>query len=175
MYLDEVRVPMERVPILLGKKGVVKRKIEKATNTKIKVDSENGLVEISGKESIDVYDARQIVRAIARGFNPEIALQLEKEDYLLEVIEIQDFSGRSKIKLQRLRGRCIGEKGKARRLIEQLTETDVSIYGKTVSIIGQPENASLARKAFESLLEGAEHGNIYKWLEKKRKDLRLRL
>ena len=175
MYHEELKIPLERVAILIGKKGSIKSKIQKATNTKIKVSSRDGLVEIDGKESLNVYDARQIIHAISRGFNPEIAMLLEKEDNILEIIDIQDFARKSKAKLTRLRGRCIGNNGKARKLIEQITMTDVSVYGKTVAIIGMVENVGLARKAFESLLQGSKHGNIYKWLEKSRSKLKMRI
>src|SRR3989344_1362313 len=63
-----IRIPLERVAILVGKKGSVKRQIEKTTNTKLLIDSRDGTVSISGKESLDVYDSRQMIKAIARGF-----------------------------------------------------------------------------------------------------------
>lgn len=175
MYREEIKIPLERVAVLVGKKGSVKKKIEKDTKTKIRIDSKEGDISIMGEDSLNVYDSKQMVRAISRGFNPELAYELENEDIVLEVIDMQEFAGKSKAKLQRLRGRCIGQNGKARRLIEELTDTSVSIYGKTVAIIGQTENVAIARRAFESILSGSEHGNVYKMLEKKRKDLRIRL
>ena len=61
--------------------------------------------------------------------------------------------------------------GKARRTIETLTDCYVSIYGRTVAIIGNVENVTIARRAVEGLLRGSKHGNIYKWLEKRRKEV----
>lgn len=175
MYKDDIKIPLERVAILVGKKGSVKRKIEKTTHTKLLIDSREGLISITGKESLDVYDSRQMIKAIARGFNPEIALSLEDKDLILDVIDIQEYAGRSKAKLARLRGRCIGTKGKSRRLIEELTSTNISIYGKTIAILGYHENVVIAKKAMESLLSGAKHGNIYKWLEKMQSSLKQEL
>ncbi len=175
MYREDIKIPLERVAVLVGKKGSVKKKIEKKTKTKIKVDSKEGDIAITGDDSLNVYDSKQMVRAISRGFNPELAYELENEDVTLEVIDMQEYSGKSKAKLERLRGRCIGQNGRARRLIEELTDTDVSIYGKTVSIIGNTENVAAARRAFEALLSGSEHGNVYRMLEKKRKYLKIRL
>ena len=175
MYREDIKIPLERVAVLVGKKGSVKKKIEKDTKTRIKVDSKEGDIAITGDDSLNVYDSKQMVRAIARGFNPELAYELENENIILEVIDMQGYSGKSKAKLERLRGRCIGQDGKARRLIEELSDTSVSVYGKTVSIIGYTENVSLARRAFESILSGSKHGNVYKTLEKKRKNLRIRL
>ena len=95
---------------------------------------------------------------------------LIKTDYSLEVIDIEEYTG-TKNHLQRVRGRLIGTEGKARKTIEALTECYVSIYGRTVAIIGNVENVALARKAVEGLLKGSKHGNIYKWLEKRRKEI----
>ena len=52
-----------------------------------------------------------------------------------------------------------------------MTETYLSVYGKTISILGRPENVTTARKAIESLLAGSPHASVYKWLEKKRREL----
>ena len=71
----------------------------------------------------------------------------------------------------RLKGRVIGQEGKSRKIIEGLTETYISVYGKTISIIGQAENVSVARRAIESLLAGSNHATVYRWLEKKRREL----
>jgi len=172
MYNDEIKIPLERVAVLLGKKGSLKRKIEKLTNTKLQVSSEDGTIIILGEESLNVYESRQIVRAIARGFNSWLALTLHEENIILEVIEIQEYSGRSKAKLARLRGRCIGREGRSRMTVEELTSTNISVYGKTVAIIGSYENVGIARKAIESLLSGSKHANIYKWLEKMRASLK---
>ncbi len=71
--------------------------------------------------------------------------------------------------MKRLKGRVIGEGGRSRKTIEELTGSYISIYGKTICIIGEPEGAPNARRAVESLLKGSPHGNVYKWLEKQRK------
>ena len=96
---------------------------------------------------------------------------LLQQDYVFEVIDLRDYAPTKKHFL-RLKGRVIGSEGKSRRIIEELTETYLSVYGKTISLIGQAENISLARKAVEGLLEGSPHSNIYKWLEGRRKEMK---
>ncbi len=167
MYQDELKIPKERTAVLIGKKGSTKRYIEKFTNTKLIIDSEGDVI-IQGEDSLDVYTTKNIIKAIGRGFNPKIALNLLEDDFCLEIIEIKEFSGKSDKKLRRLRSRVIGTKGKCRDNIERLTDTNISIYGKTISIIGSLENAAIAKEALERLLYGSEHGNVYKWLENKR-------
>ena len=66
----------------------------------------------------------------------------------------------------------IGKAGKARETIEELTECSISVYGKTIAIIGFCDNVSVCKRAVESLLSGSPHASIYKWLEKNRKAAR---
>ncbi len=165
----ELKIPKERVGVLIGKAGAIKSEIEQATRCRIIIDSLEGDVRIRGKDSITIMMAMDIVKAIGRGFNPENAHRLLKPDYTLEIISLADYAGKTTKKMARLKGRVIGEDGKARRLIEELTETMISVYGKTISIIGVHEDAKNARQAIEMLLAGSPHATAYVWLEKKRK------
>jgi ribosomal RNA assembly protein len=164
MYSSELKIPRIRVGVLIGKKGSIKKLIEQKTKTKIKISKE-GEVIISGEESLNIFITTTIIKAIGRGFNPDIALMLLNEDYCLEIIEIKDFCHDSRKHFFRAKARIIGTEGKARKVIEQLTKTEISIYGKTVSIIGEVSNVLLAKQAIEKLLQGSKHGNVYKFLE----------
>jgi ribosomal RNA assembly protein len=170
MDSQELKIPVERVAILIGKNGEVKKRIEKKMGVRLDIHSDEGDVIVSGEDSLAVYETLNVVKAIARGFNPEIAELLYDEEYTLELITISDFSGNSQKKLLRLRGRVIGQEGKSRKMIESLTETSLSVYGKTIAIIGKVEAVAMSRQAVEMLLEGAPHGNVYKWLEDKRRE-----
>lgn len=170
MDTQELKIPLERIAVLIGKNGETKRQIERKKRIKLEINSEEGDVFIHGEDSVAVFDTVPVIKAIGRGFNPEIAELLFDEDYSLEFITISDFSGRSQKKLLRLRGRVIGQEGKARKMIESMTETYISVYGKTIGVIGKIEDVAVSRQALEMLLEGAPHGNVYKWLEDKRRE-----
>ncbi len=167
----EVKIPKDRVAVLIGKNGDTKKLLEASTKTRMEVDSNEGDIFIKGRDALDLYQTREIVMAIGRGFNPETALMLLKEEYVFEVISLKDFI-RNKKDMKRLRGRVIGREGKSRKLIEELTETFISVYGKTISIIGETENVSIARRAIGFLLQGSPHGNVYNWLERQRRELK---
>ena len=171
-FAYELKIPKERVAVLIGKKGELKRQLEHTTKTKLAIDSDEGDVVIRGKDPLLLYSCREIVRAIGRGFNPDIALQLLKQDYGIEIISLAEHA-RNPNDLERLRGRVIGEGGKSRKTIEELTFTHISVYGKTIGIIGQLEHIPNARKAVEALLAGRKHGTVYKFLERKRKEMRI--
>ena len=171
-YQYELKMPKARVAVLIGKEGSVKKKIEEETKTKLNIDSQEGDVFVSGEDALGLYSAREVIKAVGRGFNPDIALSLLKQDNIFEVISLIDYIGKSKEGLLRLRGRVIGKEGKSRRVIEDLTDCNICVYGKTVGIIGLAEKVGIAKQAIESLLKGSAHANVYKFLENKRRQFK---
>jgi len=163
-----LKIPKERIAVLIGKNGETKNDLEEATLIDIDIDSHEGEITLTGADAIQLYTSREVIRAIARGFNPIIAKNLLKQDYVYEQISIKDFI-KNENHLHRLKGRVIGTEGKSREMIEDLSEANVSIYGKTIGIIGLAENVDIARRAIESLLSGSPHSNVYKWLENQRR------
>lgn len=166
----ELKIPEERVAVLIGSSGETKKEIERETRCKLDISKE-GDVTITGDDGLMLFTAREIVRAIARGFNPKIALLLLKPDYALEIMDLKALAGKNKNTMERLKGRVIGTGGKARAEIERLTETAISVYGKTIGILGEMNNVSLSRQAVAMLLQGSMHKTVYQFLERKRKEI----
>jgi len=172
-YSYDLRITKDRIAVLIGAKGETKSDLEKETNCKINIDSKEGDVTITGKDAILLFALREVIKAISRGFNPDIAKQLIKQDYILEIISLNDYS-KEKSHQQRLKGRVIGLNGKSRNTIEGLTECSISVYGKTISMLGTVENVAICKRAVESLLSGSPHANVYGWLERQKKIMRLK-
>ena len=170
-YSFSLKIPRERVAVLIGKNGSEKREIESLAKIRLNINSEEGDVEIFTKDPVQLFTAKEIVKAIGRGFNPKIALQLLKQDYSFEQIVITDYV-KHKNHVVRVRARLIGKEGKARTTIENLTDTNISVYGKTVSIIGRIDYVSVAKHALISLIQGSPHSNVYRYLEKRRREFR---
>ncbi|MFA5303115.1 MAG: KH domain-containing protein [Candidatus Nanoarchaeia archaeon] len=160
----DVKIPEDRVGVLIGKNGSVKKEIEKAFNAKLEISSD-GLVLMTGKDSLDLYTCEKVVKAIGRGFNPEVALLLKSEEYDFELMNINDYA-KTQNDLDRLRGRVIGKDGASRDLIEKKTQTYIIVYGKTVGIIGKLEMVGLAFNAVEMLLKGARHPTVFNYIDK---------
>lgn len=172
-YSYELKVPRSRVAVIIGKEGSVKKEIEESTSIKLNIDSKEGDIFVSGEDALGLYTAREMIKAISRGFNPDIAKLLLKPDYVFDVIDISEFA-KSKEAMLRLKGRVIGKEGKARMLLEELAQCNISVFGKTISIIGFADSVAAARQAVEALLRGSPHSNVYKMLEKRRRELKRR-
>jgi len=168
IYSYEIRIPRERVAVLIGDKGKVKRKLENETKTDIHIDSQEGVVTVAGSDAISLMDAREIIKAIARGFNPKVAFLLLKQDYSFELIDLTQFS-RNKNDMGRIKGRIIGAEGRGRKTIEDLTATDITVYGKTVAIVGEISGVSMAKRALSMIIQGSPHSVAFGFLERQRK------
>ncbi len=73
-----------------------------------------------------------------------------------------------------MKGRIIGKEGKMRKFIEDVLNVNISVYGKTVAIIGDAESVAVAREAIEMLVEGAQHSTVQRFLERKRREIKMR-
>jgi len=170
---EHIKIPLDRVAVLVGPKGSIKELIEEKSTTSINIESSSGTVEImDAKDPIKGMRAREVVHAIARGFSPEKAIRLFDDDNLMfENIDLSNIA-RTEKDMERLKGRIIGRGGKTREVFEEITNVRISVYGKTISIIGYPEQNAVARAGIDMLLKGSTHGPVYKFLEKKRTDLK---
>lgn len=158
---DFIKIPEQRKGVLIGKDGSVKEELEKLTKTKIEVDED---VVIEG-EALNVIKAKDIIRAIGRGFSPEKALKLLDDQYQLIVMSLGNETEKT---MKRLLSRVIGRRGLCKKKIESRTKTKISIYGKTISIIGNWKDVDKAEKAIEMVLKGKPHSCVYKYLERGR-------
>ncbi|MDH5440885.1 MAG: KH domain-containing protein, partial [Candidatus Bathyarchaeota archaeon] len=153
--------------------------IEKKLSVNLEIDSQSGDVTITVNEDVNdpslLFKAKDVVTAIGRGFSPENVLKLiENEEDILEIIDLREIFGRSESDISRIKGRIIGREGKTRRIIEEMTETVVSVYGHTVSMIGGIEQVDIAREAIGMLIKGSQHKTVYRFLQRKRHELKMR-
>ncbi|MFO7832549.1 MAG: KH domain-containing protein [Halohasta sp.] len=170
--MQHVKVPQDRIGVLIGEGGETMREIESRSEVRLDIDSESGSVAIeSVGDPVSALVAPDIVRAIGRGFKPEAALSLlDDEMRMFDLIDLSDKT-RNDNDLRRQKGRLIGENGRTRELMEELSGADVVIYGSTIGMIGDPEEVEAVRRATGMILDGAPHGAVYSYLERKHREL----
>ena len=167
-----VRIPKERVGVLIGKDGQTKKTIERISHLHLEIDSEEGDIsfnEQDAKDPLVPLKVEDIIRAIGRGFSPEHAFRLFGEETELFIFDIYEYVGKKDSHLTRVKARVIGREGKTKRVIEGLTGGFLSVYGHTVAIIADFESIDIAKKAIDMLLSGSEHPTVYRFLEREMK------
>ena len=88
---------------------------------------------------------------------------------MFQQMDLHDYAGKSPNALERIKGRIIGEGGKARRTIEELSGAYVSVYGHMVGFIGNFKEVKLATDAIVMLAKGNMHKSVYKMLQDARR------
>lgn len=167
--MQVVKIPSERVGVLLGTAGETKEYLEQRMKVTLSVDAD-GQVEIGG-DPIDEFIGKDIVKAIGRGFAPQVALKLLSDDYGFKIVDLRDFSHNDK-DMHRIIGRIIGEKGRAKQIITEEVGSLVAVYGHTVSVISQLDTLDYAMTAIFKIIEGANHSTVYAYLEKCRRKIK---
>lgn len=153
----------------MGQSGETKDYLERRMKVSLNIDSD-GAVEIEG-EPLDEFIAKDVVKAIGRGFEPQIALKLLNDDYGLRVIDLRDYVTKRE-GLVRIKGRIIGEKGRTKEIINEEVGANVAVWGHTVAVISQLETLDYALTAVFRLIEGSPHANVYAYLEKCRRKIK---
>jgi ribosomal RNA assembly protein len=170
--MQEVKISGSRIGALIGKGGETKKLLETKTLTTITIDSKEGAVKVEGSDenTVPLLRAVETINAINRGFSPERAFELlDDEDLLLDMIDLSGLAEGPR-QLDRLRGRIIGKDGRAREQIEDMADVEISVFGKSIGLIGYPEQLKIARTAIDMLIEGVPHENVFAFLDKKKKE-----
>lgn len=172
-----IKIPRDRIGALIGPNGCVKENIERRLSVELQIDSETGDIVITltptAQDPSLIFRCKEVITAIGRGFSPERAFRLLKDDEAtLKVIDLREVVGRSPSDIKRLKGRVIGKEGKTRRIIEELTDASISVYGHTISILGNMDQAEAAGGAIQMLMRGSQHSTVYRFLHKKRRELK---
>lgn len=166
--MKQIRIPEERVAVLIGENGESKETIESLTDCELTI--KDNLVKVEG-EPIDEMDAQKIVKAVGRGFNPDKAVRLAERNVTFHLIDINDYADTENSR-ERLKGRVIGRDGETRRHLEKEGNVDISVYGKTIGIIGFAQNIQIVTEVINQLLQGRSHSSAYNYLEKNRSKIK---
>lgn len=175
--MKSIRIPEDRVGALVGKEGASKRMIEERSGIKLNITKDGEVTyddEVEGVDALNALKLMDVVKAVGRGFNPDNAMMIfDDDDVYVEMIDIKDAVGDRQSQVQRARGRLIGRDGKTRRLIEDLADVKMCVYGNTVTLLGNSISLPVAKQACVMLLHGSEHATVYHYLESQRPRLRI--
>jgi len=174
-----VKIPRDRIGVIIGKNGKVKGEIQDKCNVLIEIDSKSGDAVISSRSEpmstrMEPFKAVEVVTAISKGFSPRRAYRLiDGDEDTFQSIDLRDYAGKSSNSMERIKGRIIGEEGKSRRTIEDLTGAYVSVYGHGVGLIGKSDQIKIASDAVTMLSKGKSHKTVYNMLQEARRKAKM--
>lgn len=122
-------------------------------------------------DSTEVFFAKDVIAAYGRGFCVKDCLTLLREGNSLMLLDLKRWQT-SKNALTRIKSRLIGEGGKARMTLEQLTGCKLSIRGRKVAAIGDYDDIAAVTDAIIKLIEGKKHSTVYASLERRNRAIK---
>ncbi|MFH0971750.1 MAG: KH domain-containing protein [Candidatus Micrarchaeota archaeon] len=165
--MDLISVSHATIKHLEEKNGAVLKEVEKRGKVTIKINKDKN-IELEG-EGGEVWIASQVLKALDFGFLPQQAFKLFNDNYFLEIIDLEIILPNPKA-IERYKGRIIGEGGRAKMTLQELSGAFLAIIGNKVAIIGEFDDLQLAKEGVLRLLEGSPHTSVYAFMERKNRE-----
>ncbi|MDA8144167.1 MAG: hypothetical protein M0T81_09310, partial [Thermoplasmatales archaeon] len=91
--VTELRIPEDRVAVLIGRNGETKKLLEEKGHIALDIESENGIISVrQNGDPLKANISLSVIQAIGRGFNPQKAIELLQDNFQLIVIPLRDFA-----------------------------------------------------------------------------------
>ncbi len=159
-------LPKKTLNVLKKNDGLLLKGVEERCKVKLKTGEDEVAIEAQGGG--EEWVAEQVLKAFGFGFESKIAYKLLDDAYFLDVVDLQQaFHGNEK-KMERYKARVIGERGMAKKKLQELSGAYLAVADEQIAIIGEYEEIRAAKEAVLRLLEGKEHNGVYAYLEKQR-------
>jgi len=170
------RIPPERAGVLLGNGGRIKTSLEYRFGVNLEIDGETGSVSVRypSKVAENYFLIKRVMDGVSAGFSDADIREMIEKDYTLAVIDLEEYASKTS-HLSRVKGRIIGQSGRAKMKIEDYSRCRISIYRNLVGILGPEENIEMAREAIIKLAKGFEHQSVYRFLESRLRRMKQQL
>lgn len=150
------KIIVEKLPRIIKNKN----RLEKELN--IIIETRGKEVYISGKAE-EEYIAEKIIEALDFGFPFASALDIKKDDFIFEILNIKECTPKKNFEV--IRGRIIGKEGRTLKTISDLSECHIELTGNKLGIIGHSENIRTVEEACKLLIRGTKQAHVYAYLE----------
>ena len=158
--MQQVYITKERIKSLRENNAILK---SVGALCKCTLSIEDDIVIVKG-DAFDEFIAKNIIYAYGRGFDIIDAEALIEEGKYFASIDLRQAFGSDK-RIKQVKARIIGEHGRTKKYMEQVSEAKISVYGDTVSFIGTNEGIAEAQAAVNALIEGRTHKTAYDKME----------
>lgn len=138
--------------------------LKNETECNIIYDDQKQNIKVECGDSVTEQAVAKSIKAFNYGVPTPDCLSLLNPAQHLEIIDIERHTNNSR-DTERTLGRIIGEGGRTRELMEELTGASVSVKRSKVVIVGDFTSVEQVRYAVSMLVNGAPHSAVYAHLE----------
>jgi len=156
--LKMIKIISEKIPRIVRNRKKLEKELE------VKITNRGKEVFLEGMPEKE-YEAEKVIESINFGFPYSHAILIKEEGFVLEILNIKEYTKRKD--LATIRARIIGKNGKTLKTLSELTKCFFELKDNNVGIIGDSERIQNAQEAIISLVKGTKQSNVYSFLEKR--------
>ena len=119
-----------------------------------------------------IYRFDKVISAIRVGFKFEDAIKIITEDWEYLMIDVKRAAEKKANHLLRMLSRVIGEKGKAKNKLGELTKAKIIIDDRFVHILGDKISSQAAYESIRKLIRGSPHSSVFNFAVSYRRHLK---
>lgn len=134
-------------------------------DVEIECNDRTGNAEIKSENSMRAFDCKNVIKSYNLGFNIKDSMSLFSDNVEMRVINLKSLSRNSK-RLRQNKGRLIGRDGRTKEIIEELTDTKISISDNKVGVIGNIIDVDFCIGIIHKIMDGVDRDIVYRDMEK---------
>lgn len=138
-----------------------KKQIETQLDVNLSIEGRYLIVNTK-KDAYSEYIAVKVLNALNMGFDLDVAFALTNPNFSFELLDIR--KGLKPGRLREVTARVIGGHGKTLQTLSKLSDCTLIFRNNVVGIIGESVGVNLVVHALNSLIRGAPHSHIYKFI-----------
>ena len=128
---------------------------------KIKFHREGKLIKIYLDDFYGLYKMEKVIEGIKANFSIEVCEKIFREEYDILEFDLKKVFDKKTNHLRRVKGRLIGEDGKAIQELEKRTGAKISITDRYLYIAGDSVSIQSAYYALNKLVGGTSHSRAF--------------
>jgi ribosomal RNA assembly protein len=137
----------------------------------IKYSKKENKIIVYSEDFYFLYKFDKFIKCLKAGFDINISKNILYNDWDLIEIDLKQVFEKKVNHMIRIKGRLIGERGKALKEISTRTNSYIIIKDRYVYILGDSISLKAAYEGIKRLVRGEKHEHVYEFLDKYRKDL----
>jgi len=128
---------------------------------KIKFHRDGKTIKIYLEDFYSLYKIEKVIKSIKANFSIEICEKIFREEYDILEFDLKKVFDKKVNHLKRIKGRLIGEDGKAIKELEKRTGAKISITDRYLYIAGDSVSIQSAYYALNKLVSGTSHSKAF--------------
>ncbi|BFI73875.1 putative RNA-binding protein COG1094 [Nanoarchaeota archaeon] len=138
----------------------------------IKYNKKENKITIYSDDYYFLYKFDKFIKCLKVGFDIDLSKNILYSDWDLLEIDLKQIFEKKINHVIRIKGRIIGEKGKALKELSDRTNSNIIIKDRYIYLLGDDISIRAAYEGIRRLINGEKHEHVYEFLDRYKENLK---